>query len=233
MNSFKILQKVICLIISILVVASSLGGCQDSKKESSAPESSSSESSSSSKEESASKEKVPMGDFAVKYKDSEMSLDEYKLIMLYQITGSSMLGSIEKDNLNLEEFVRSGSFEGQPAANWIKQNSAKFAKLALVAREKLKALGKDLSPERKMSINSSVDEKYSDFSKICNISLDGIKEYTQDRERISILEKENIHVSNSEAGEVTVNEEVISKIDIFDLAKSAQNWLTEQKLEWN
>ncbi len=33
MNSFKILQKVICLIISILVVASSLGGCQDSKKE--------------------------------------------------------------------------------------------------------------------------------------------------------------------------------------------------------
>ena len=80
MNSFKILQKVICLIISILVVASSLGGCQDSKKESSAPESSSSESSSSSKEESASKEKVPMGDFAVKYKDSEMSLDEYSYI---------------------------------------------------------------------------------------------------------------------------------------------------------
>ena len=141
--------------------------------------------------------------------------------------------SIEKDNLTLEEFVRSGSFEGQPAVEWIKQSSVDYAKLALIAREKLKALGKDLSEERKMSINSSVDEKYSDFSKICNLSLDGIKEYTQDRERTSILEKENIHVSKSEVGEVTVNEDLIGKVDMIDLAKSAQNWLTEQKLEWN
>ena len=227
MNSFKILQKVICLIISLLVVASLLGGCQISITTGS----SSSSESQASKSSSSSKEKVPMGDFAVKYKDYEIDFDEYKMITFYMISGlaEKVQSLMEKDNLTLEEFVRSGSFEGQPAASWIKQNSLEYAKLALVAREKLKTLGKDLSPERKKALTNDLEgEKFLEFSKIYNISLNAVKEALYDHVRILTLKQENINVSESDRGAVTVNEEVISKIDIFDLAKSAQNFWTKQ-----
>ena len=218
----KGLQKVICLIISLLMLASLLGGCQISitTGSSSSSESQASKSSSSS-----------AGNFALKYKDYEMDFDEYKMLTLYMIIGLSKerQSSIEKDNLTLEEFVRSGSVEGQPAASWIKQNSLEYAKLALVAREKLKTLGKDLSPERKKALTKDLEgEKFLEFSKIYNISLNASKEALYDHVRILTLKQENIHVSNSEAGEVTVNEDVIEKIDIFDLAKSAQNFWTKQ-----
>ena len=220
MKSFKRLQKVICLIISLLMLASLLGGCQISITTESSSSSQASKSSSASTEE-----------FAAKYKDYEIDFDEYKMITFYVISGlaEKVQSLMEKDNLTLEEFVRSGSFEGQPAASWIKQNSLEYAKLALVAREKLKTLGKDLSPERKKALTKDLEgEKFLEFSKIYNISLNAVKEALYDHVRILTLKQENIDVSDSELGEVTVNEDVIEKIDIFDLAKSAQNFWTKQ-----
>lgn len=221
MNSFKILQKVICLIISILITASLLGGCKFSitTGSSSSSESQASKSSSSSTEE-----------FAAKYKDYEIDFDEYKMITVYMITGllKKNQSSIEKDHLTLEEFVRSGSFEGQTAASWIKQNSLEYAKFALIAREKLKQLGKDLSQERKTYLDSLINESVSE---VYSVSLNAIKEARYDHERNKILEQENIDVSDSELGEVTVNEDVIGKIDLIDLARSVQTFLTKKALD--
>ena len=223
-NKFK---KIICCALLLIVLSITCSGCHfNITTENPSSSRSSSQSSSSTKNSSST------GNFAMKYKNQEMDFDEYKMIMFYMITGLSKenQSSIEKGNLTLEEFVRSGSFEGQPAADWIKQSSVGYAKLALIAREKLKQAGKDLSQERKTSLDSLANES---LSKMCNISLNGIKNARQDHERLKILKQEKIDVSDAEMDEVAVNENVIGKIDIFDLAKSAQTFLTKKALDWN
>ena len=234
MNSFKILQKVICLIISILVVVSLLGGCQDSKKESSAPESSSSESSSSSKEESASKEKVPMGDFAVKYKDSEMSLDEYSYIVTLYIRQipRTMEHQMKNLNMDLEQFVRSGSVEGKPATEWVKESAIKAAKMFLNVREGLKTLGKDLSPERKKALNDQIDKDFSDEQiKNLGVTRKGVKEFDEDGERKQMYMEEHSYKDPLEENVegAIVNDEVINKVDIVARAKLLSDASKNQK----
>ena len=224
MNNFKILQKVICLIISILVVASSLGGCQDSKKESSAPESSSSESSSSSKEESASKEKVPMGDFAVKYKDYEIDFDEYKVIMAMAIG----LLKDKPQNVGLDQFVNSGNISGEPVADFVRQSSIQRATDFLRSREKLKQLGGDLNSDSKKLIQDSIsDGKSLEHIATWGVSQDVYKNYLEDYFKFCALKKHNIYLDELEVSEVIVNEEVIGKIDMIDLAKRVEESLKD------
>ena len=235
MNSFKILQKVICLIISILMLISLLGGCQDSKKESSAPESSSSESSSSSKEESASKEKVPMGDFAVKYKDSEMSLDEYVYIITIYIQQIPIIVKHQMENLNmdLEQFVRSGSVEGKPATEWVKEKAIRTAKMFLNVREVLKTLGKDLSPERKKALNDQTDKEFSDeLIKDLGLTRKGLKEFYEDDERKQLYREEHSYKDPFEENVegAIVNDEVINKVDIVARAKLLSDASKNQKI---
>ena len=234
MNSFKKLQKVICLIVSLLMLASLLGGCQNSKKESSAPESSSSESSSSSEEESDSTKKVPMGDFAVKYKDSEMSLDEYSYIVTLYIRQipQTMEHQMKNLNMDLEKFVRSGSFEGKSATEWVKEKAIKAAKMFLNVREDLKTLGKDLSPERKKALNDQIDKEFTD-EKIKNLGVTrkGVKEFDEDGERKQMYMEEHSRKDPFEENveEAIVNDEVINKVDIVARAKLLSDASKNQK----
>ena len=206
MNSFKRLQKVICLILSILMFVSLFGGCQNSKRESSALESSSSESSSSSKEESDSTKKVPMGDFAVKYKNSEMSLDEYSYIVTLYIRQIpvTMEHQMKNLNMNLEQFVRSGSVEGKPAAEWVKGEA----------------------------INDQIDKEFSDEQiKNLGVTRKGIKEFDEDGERKQMYMEEHSYKDPFEENVegAIVNDEVINKVDIVARAKLLSDASKNQK----
>ncbi len=220
MNNFKILQKVICLIISILVVASSLGGCQISIT----TEPSSSSESQTSKSSSSSQEKVPMGDFAVKYKDYEIDFDEYKVIMAMAIG----LLKDKPQNVGLDQFVNSGNISGQPVADFVRQSSIQRATDFLRSREKLKQLGGDLNSDSKKLIQDSIsDGKSLEHIATWGVSQDVYKNYLEDYFKFCALKKHNIYLDELEVSEVIVNEEVIGKIDMIDLAKRVEESLKD------
>ena len=228
MNSFKGLQKVISLIISLLMLASLLGGCQDSKKESSAPESLSSESSSSSKEESFAPESLPP-DVALKYKDSVMSLKEYIAIFVELSVDGSLRGDMSQ----------------------FKEKSIETAKSILLVREKLRQAGKDLPEERKKSARDSLYENLYDGAagslhrdkksltqsekekilKTCKkileaagSSMEAFEEAAEDaqRQEFGILE-EHIEIKKAEYDDVIVNYDAINKVDTFNFAEIISN----------
>ena len=220
MNSFKGLQKVISLIISLLMLASLLGGCQDSKKESSAPEIASSKSSSS--------ENLP-SDVALKYKDSVMSLKEYIAIFVELSVDGSLRGdmsqfkekSIEtaKSILLVREKLRQAGKDLQK----IKKKSARDSLYENLYDGAAGSLHRD-----KKSLTQSEKEKILKTCKkileAAGSSMEAFEEAAEDaqRQEFGILE-EHIEIKEAEYDDVIVNYDAINKVDTFNFAEIISN----------
>ena len=217
MKSFKKLHKVICLIISILITASLLGGCEFSITTGS----SSSRESQASKQESLAPESLP-SDVAVKYKDYEIDFDEYKMIVAMAINSLKD----KSQNVSLDQFVSSGNINGQPVADFVKQSSIQRATDFLRYREKFKQLGAYLDSKSKNLLQDAMsDSKSLEYVATFGVSQDVYKNYLEDYAKFCALKNGNIDLGEPEVSEVTVNEEAIGKVDIFDLAKRVDECL--------
>ena len=215
MKSFR---KFMCCVLSLFILTYSLSGCTISVTN----EKSSSGQSSSSKQESSSKESVPMGDFAVKYKDYEIDFDEYKMIVAMAIA----LLKDKPQNVGLDQFVSSGNISGQPVADFVSQSSIQRATDFLRSREKFKQLGKNLDSNSKKLLQDSIsDSKTLQYIATLGVSKDVYKNYLEDYSKFCALKNGNIDLGELEVSEVTVNEDLIGKVDMIDLAKRVEECL--------
>ena len=206
----KGLQKVICLILSLLMLAFLLGGCRFNITTGS----SSSSESQASKSSSASSKNV-----AVKYKDHEMDFDEY----LYMV--STIIGSLkdQAQNVSLEQFVSSGNINDQPVVDFVKQTSIQRATDFLMAREKCKQLGLYLDSTAKKWVQAvASDSKTLECAKILGVSQDAIKKQAEDYAKFTNLQRKNMDLGKLEDNELIVNDEAIEKVDTIDLAKRVE-----------
>ena len=138
--------------------------------------------------------------------------------------------------MDLEQFVRSGSVEGKPAAEWVKGEAIKAAKMFLNVREGLKTLGKDLSPERKKALNDQIDKDFSDEQiKNLGVTRKGVKEFDEDGERKQMYMEEHSYKDPFEENVegAIVNDEVINKVDIVARAKLLSDASKNQKCRYS
>ena len=139
---------------------------------------------------------------------------------------------MENLNMDLEQFVRSGSVEGKPATEWVKEKAIRTAKMFLNVREVLKTLGKDLSPERKKALNDQTDKEFSDeLIKDLGLTRKGLKEFYEDDERKQLYREEHSYKDPFEENVegAIVNDEVINKVDIVARAKLLSDASKNQK----
>ena len=192
------------------MLSSLLGGCQVSitTGSSSSSESQASKSSSSS-----------TANFALKYKDYEIDFDEY----LYMVATIIISLKDETKNVGLEQFVSSGNISGQPVVDFVKQTSIQRATDFLIAREKFKQLGKDLDSKSKKWVQDfSSDSKTLEYAATLKVSQNGVKNHAEDYVKFTILKQKNIDLGKPEDNELIVNEDIICKIDMVDLAKRVE-----------
>ena len=89
-----------------------------------------------------------------------------------------------------------------------------------MSREKLKQSGKDLDENSKKSIQDfSSDSNNLKYATIMGASQKGVKSHAEDAAKFIGLKNANIDLGTPQEGELTVNEEVIGKVDMIDLAK--------------
>ena len=75
------------------------------------------------------------------------------------------------------------------------------------------------------SYGSSYDDKSLEYIATLGVSQDVYKNYLEDYFKFCALKNNNVYLGELEVSEVTVNDEVIGKIDMIDLAKRVEECL--------
>ena len=221
MSVFGKLKRAVSWILAFVFLIFSCGGCQNSKKESSQSGSQSSESSSSSIGSSDLNKGV-----VLKYKNYEVSLDEYMCFLTDHLAMLCETGV----EINSEEKIRG-----------LHNTSLKMAKEDLIFREKLQELGKDLSEERKKTIQASVDESFydrrfnEDRAKSLAITKKGLKEHKECVARFRIMIDEGLKKIGEPCAfdifddDTTIDLDVLDSIDVYAQAKVVSDIVKQKK----
>ena len=202
MNIFSKLKEVTSCILVFVFLIFSCGGCQNSNKQTFQSGSSSSDSKSSSKENFSLKK-----DVVLKYKNYEVSLDEYMCILtdyLAMLCETGVEINSEKKSMAIHKY------------------SLTMAKQSVVSREKLQEIGKDISEERKKTIQASVDENFfnrsfnEDRAKSLKITKKGLEELKADQARLSAMVYEGLEKVDEPYEFDVYDDDTIMNFDVLD-----------------
>lgn len=172
------------------------------------------------------------GEAVAQYENYKMEAGEYKYILIQQIFAaqSELITSLDATSnpSDLSQMISEGKIEDKPAADYIKEQTTKIAKIILATRVECDKLELNLSEEDKNKIKESVEKSYDQLDKSYSFSKLGVTkeaaiQFAEDYQKVNLLSSEYFgegkskSISNEKADEYTKNHGL--KYKIISIAK--------------